>query len=826
MRVRPAPRSFAAGELAPWLDGIATEATARGCRTLENWIVVKAGGVARRAGTFHVQVSAGDSTAASRLIPFISSDGTSYVLEFYTNLIVVFKQSTHAQVATVTTTYANAHLAAIRYLQIGDELYLVHQNYEPRKLTWTDDTTWELSIIEFYEDQQFIVGHSVTAVYTSQDGNIWTEHKLNIAGDKDIMAVETGGGAIVAAGFDAPPAIRYSTDGMLTWQIGGAIANVSTVQDICYGNGKFLLVTAHTGTKNAAYSSDDGATWTEIAIQAAATSLIYAAVYSESLNLFVVGGSDTADSNNPIIYTASGADLDTWTARTSNMGAGDYVRDITWTGTKFIATGVDGKIVNSADGATWVSRTSNATTELRRVHYGNGIALALSNSECSLSTDNGDTWIAMTGFMSDYIMGIENNGERWVAVDVNGQVHISTDNGYTWTNGIDIGAGTFYRMTFFGLPKFNKSGDYPSCIAFHGDRVIMAGTVNNPGRLDGSKIGDYANFTQSWLANYAWQYALGGRTNVDIQWIESTGKIIGVGSRTQLGGMAGSPEVGITPSTVQFQWLKPHGSKAVQGLGVGDYIIFLQRGGEVIRRFPDDVDLTAIADHIAVGGVTEIHYQDDPFGVVWFVRADGQLLSLTVENGMAAWARHVIGGTDAAVESICIVPNSTTNEDEIWLSVARTIGGGTVRDIEYMDAHDFGLAADAHFVDAGVESANSVTMSTMGSLTHLAGELVDVLIDGNEWLTAISVAASGTIVFTSGYSGTQCHAGLPYASRLQTMRADYGSPWGSGAGFEQRASRLWMWTYESIGIKTGPAENDLSEEVIASGSAADLSTDV
>jgi len=58
------------------------------------------------------------------------------------------------------------------------------------------------------------------------------------------------------------------------------------------------------------------------------------------------------------------------------------------------------------------------------------------------------------------------------------------------------------------------------------------------------------------------------------------------------------------------------------------------------------------------------------------------------------------------------------------------------------------------------------------------------------------------------------------------MRADYGSPWGSGAGLNARASTLWIWTYETLGLKAGPAEDDLTPEIVASGSAADLSTDV
>jgi hypothetical protein len=45
----------------------------------------------------------------------------------------------------------------------------------------------------------------------------------------------------------------------------------------------------------------------------------------------------------------------------------------------------------------------------------------------------------------------------------------------------------------------------------------------------------------------------------------------------------------------------------------------------------------------------------------------------------------------------------TTTEDQVWLSVARTIGGSVVRHVEYMPAREWADTRDYHGVDGGVD---------------------------------------------------------------------------------------------------------------------------
>jgi hypothetical protein len=332
------------------------------------------------------------------------------------------------------------------------------------------------------------------------------------------------------------------------------------------------------------------------------------------------------------------------------------------------------------------------------------------------------------------------------------------------------------------------------------------------------------------LANDAWQYKLTGDRNVDIQWIMGGTELV-VGTRTEEIVLRGEPGLGITPNGVQALKQSTFGSANVKPVRIHDTIIFVQRGGEVIRGYAPSAgtkawaspDLTYFAGHITDGGVTQLAHQDDPQTILYALRRDGTLLALTYHPpNVVAWSRIV---TDGTFESIAVVPTSGA-EDEIWAIVNRTVGGSTKRYIEYFDPLNVASKTAAHYVDSGVSVTAGSTFATMGSLTHLAGELVDVLINGNVWLSGLTVAASGTIAFTTGYSGTTAHAGLPYTSKLQTMRSDYRSPHGSGAGLNRRTSNTLLWVHDSLGGYMGPTYTLATEAVIALSSTALLTTDI
>src|SRR5262249_6471774 len=131
-----------------------------GARTLLNFLVHPHGGASNRPGTrFLGEVD--DSSKRHRLIDFkfrASPGGQNYVLVFGDLTMQVamfdgtkwgFVESSPAVRFTLSTPYAAADLATLKYVQSADTMTLTHSKYAPRKLTRTGHAAWQLTPIIF-----------------------------------------------------------------------------------------------------------------------------------------------------------------------------------------------------------------------------------------------------------------------------------------------------------------------------------------------------------------------------------------------------------------------------------------------------------------------------------------------------------------------------------------------------------------------------------------------------------------------------------------------------------------------------------------------------
>jgi hypothetical protein len=123
------------------------------------------------------------------------------------------------------------------------------------------------------------------------------------------------------------------------------------------------------------------------------------------------------------------------------------------------------------------------------------------------------------------------------------------------------------------------------------------------------------------------------------------------------------------------------------------------------------------------------------------------------------------GSIMASFESIAVMPGDDET-DEVWVSVARTINGSTVRTIERFKARNFSTASAAWFVDCGANSATS--------LTHLVGETVNILADGVKQPQQ-TVTAAGAVDDTEFSGATTLAIGLPVEYKLQPMKVNVSS---------------------------------------------------
>jgi hypothetical protein len=384
-------------------------------------------------------------------------------------------------------------------------------------------------------------------------------------------------------------------------------------------------------------------------------------------------------------------------------------------------------------------------------------------------------------------------------------------------------AWSFSTASIVGSPSPDlngSAGNYPSVVSFFEQRLVFGATNNNPQTLWFSKNGDYENFTTGTADDDALIYTIASNQVNAIRYLSAT-RVLTIGTTGGEYVLTATSDGPVTPTTTLIRKYSNYGSAAVEPVQVADVTLFVQRGGRKVRefRYVGDInvsayqapDITIVAEHITIGGLTAFAYQQEPDGVIWAIRADGTLLGVTYrrEEEVVAWHKHIIGGEfdggQAIVESIATLP-SDTGEDELYMVVKRTINGATKRYVEQMAPFDFGSATTgAFFVDCGLRYEGAAT-TTLSGLYHLEGETLDVLANGATHPDREVVDGGVTLA----YSSTTAAVGYGYTSSMQTMRIEAGSADGTSQGKPKRIHAITLRLLETVGIEVGNSagEND------------------
>jgi len=371
---------------------------------------------------------------------------------------------------------------------------------------------------------------------------------------------------------------------------------------------------------------------------------------------------------------------------------------------------------------------------------------------------------------------------------------------------------------------FGSSNNFPSCVTFFEERLVFAGTNNDPQKLFFSKAGDFEDMTTGTNADDGMSFTIGSDQVNAIKYLK--------GLRTLLIGTVGGEFVAtastsaepITPTNIQIKRQAGYGTSDVDALLAGNRILFVQRAGKKVRELVFDFDsdgyiapdLTLLAEHIAGSGVatgfTNWTYQQEPDSIVWVVRSDGILTGMTYQRGenVVAWHRHILGGVfssgSAVVESVAAISNSLSTakgEDSLYMIVKRTINGGTKRYVEVMQPFDFADdVEDAWFLDSALQYSGGATTSLSG-LDHLEGQTVSILANGSTHPD--KVVSSGAI--TLDRSVTKATVGLKYTSALQTMRIESGSADGSAQGKVKRIQEITARFFQTVGAEIGSSSS-------------------
>ena len=816
--------SFNGGELSPTLEGRVDLAKyANGCAKMENFFPLVPGGALKRSGTRFVK-EVKTSANATRLIPFEFGTTQAYILEFGNLYMRVYKDGgavieatkaisattrdtpvavttathgyttgdeiyiagtgipaldgkfwvitvtgvttftldgstdpgststtgTSARVFTLVTTYTTASLDAIQFAQSADILYLAHPDFLPRKLTRTAHDAWTLEVIVFDFAPFSPTNVDDTKLVTASAA---TGTGITLTADSALFTSSMVDGEFRLA------EIVGSNHGQ--WE--GATTN-----------------TQYTGT-----------------------------TVAETTGTAYFGGNVyILDSKNS--QSKSGTSAPIHETGIESDGRWDW---------EYLHSG-DGYVTITAVDADGYRATANVIKRLPA-------SVVSADKVISGATAANPVVVTATGH------GFENGDKVWIQ-DVVGMVEINdlefTVAGKTTNNfqlsGIDGSAYTAYGSAGIAVKlqthrwshgAWTGRNGYPRSVTFFEDRLWWAGTAGDPQTLWASQTGDYENHKVVDLDESALIFTINtDQVNV-IEWINS-GKVLTIGTA---GGeficSASSETEALVPGNVRVVRHSTYGSKpAVSPVRIEQSLLFAQRSGRKLREltFDDAVnayvapDMTVLADHVTLGSIKRLAFQQEPNRILWTMLADGDLAAFTYDRAqqVTAWHRHTVGGTNTKVESIAVIPHPDGDQDQLWMIVSRTINGATKRYIEYLspDWLRSNALTAAFFVDCGLTYEDTAT-TTITGLEHLEGESVTILANGATHPN--KTVSSGAI--TLDVASSVVHIGLSYSSTLQTMRIEAGAADGTAQGKTKRITNIVLRLDQTgSGLLYGPTDTD------------------
>jgi len=241
--------------------------------------------------------------------------------------------------------------------------------------------------------------------------------------------------------------------------------------------------------------------------------------------------------------------------------------------------------------------------------------------------------------------------------------------------------------------ELGSSDNYPSCVSYAQQRRFFANTNSEKETVWGSKTGDYSGFmTGGADDNESIKFRAANKKFNPVKHILDLSIMV---LMTENGELAVNPDGSpILPTNINIKTQTYNGSSGVSPIVINDNALYVDSSGSTVRDLLFDYqvdgfsgnDISLFAKHLFDGyTIVDWCYQKSPDSIVWLVRSDGLVLSLTYlrEQQVIAWARHNFSGNInsyynglsfelSAVESCASVRNDDNGEDEVYFVVKRS----------------------------------------------------------------------------------------------------------------------------------------------------------
>lgn len=352
-------------------------------------------------------------------------------------------------------------------------------------------------------------------------------------------------------------------------------------------------------------------------------------------------------------------------------------------------------------------------------------------------------------------------------------------------------AADAYAWTLEGSVWGGKNG-YPRTGTLCEQRLFLAGSPGFPQSVWGSVIGEMFDMTLGVDDDQALAFVVANGEINPILHLASVRGLIALTSGGEFS-IRGGSEKAITPTNVQVKDQSAHGSSKVAPVRIGNEEYFVQRAGRKVRALAANQydneqynapDMSVLSEHVTAGGVQVMAYQPEPESILYVVRGDGQMATLTADRDqdVFGWTRQTTQGT---IERVATLP--VADGYRVFVVVARVIDGVTRRYIEMLQP---GLNTDC-----AVTGASEAGAETWSGLGHLEGMRVRVKGDGVKLLDRIVEGGSITIE----REAKEIEIGLDYVSTIKTLTPEASVPIGTLQGAKLNQFRVAVRLLNSIG---------------------------
>jgi hypothetical protein len=599
------------------------------------------------------------------------------------------------RVYTITTPYLASDLALVKFAQNVQTLILCHPNYNPQVLTLVTASNWTLSAITF--GPTIAAPGGIVATTTSGAGGGWNyaylvtaldinnqESAPSVPGTLSNISLISSAGITNTLSWNATAgAVSYNVYkalGVVTTAIpsGAQFGFIGNTTALSFNDAFPGIAPDFSQTPPIIQNPFLGASVTSITLTAPGG-------YSGATVPLVTLDAPGAGGIQALAYASLITPITTLNTAGGNYVAGDYV---TLTGNvvvRILTTGFGGTVV------TYQLINPGSLTS--------GVASATITAQSTSGIGNGLILNA------NWVVGaviLVTGGSGYTSVPV---VHFS-------------GAGGASAIATVGA----ASAGNPSVPGFFQQRLVLASQPKSLQSFNMSVTGSPYNFniTDPIQANDAISASI---TSGVLNQIKSlapvpAGLIMFTNRASWLvnGGSIGAP---VTPSNITANAQSFNGANDVPPIISNFDVLYVQSKGAIIRdlsfnfyaQIYTGTDITVMSSHLFYGFlVNEWAWAEEPFKVVWAVRSDGALLSLTFqkEQEMTGWAHS---DTQGLFKSICTVTEQVSfgAVDAIYCVIQRLVNGNWIQYIERMAERIFPYGMeDAWCVDAGLQTTPSI----------------------------------------------------------------------------------------------------------------------